>query len=184
MSKPSVSPETIRTLLDYDPDTGVMVWRKREPELFSSEKAQKTWNSRFAGKEIGSRHTHGYLKACINYEQHFVHRLAFAHYYGRWPENEIDHINGIRTDNRIENLRDVTRTENLQNQKLSSLRSRPDGLLGVHWNKDQNKWVAHIKVGKKSRHLGVFDGKQAAQAAYRSAKLALHPGYVAEGAGP
>ena len=180
MSKPIVSPETIRELLDYDPDTGVMIWRKRAPELFGSEKAQKTWNSRFEGKAIGARHTHGYLKACVNYEQHYVHRLAFAHYHGRWPENEIDHINGIRTDNRIGNLREVTRVENLQNQKLGSLRSRPDGLLGAHWSKDRNKWVAHIMVEKKSYHLGVFDDKREAQAAYLRAKLKLHSGYVAE----
>jgi len=178
ISRIIVTPDMVRDVLEYNHETGVMTWKERPVSMFKNEDFQKIWNTRFAGNTVGTRHTNGYLKVTINYKQLFVHRVAFAHYYERWPDKEIDHINNIRDDNRIVNLREVTRTENLENQSLISPRNKSSGLLGVHWSDHVNNWVAHITTNKKIYHLGVFDDKYEAQKAYLSAKEKVHAGWM------
>lgn len=154
----------LRELLHYDPDTGVFAW------IATSS------NVAVAGSVAGGIDTStGYVKVSVDKRTYYAHRLAWFYMYGTWPAGEIDHINGIRSDNRMANLRDVPRRINRQNQR-SPLRGNKSGYLGVHWSKAANKWCASIMIDKKSRHLGLFESAEVAHAAYVKAKRELHPG--------
>lgn len=105
-----------------------------------------------------------------------AHRLAWLSTYGSWPTGDIDHINGVRHDNRIENLRDVDRRTNSQNQKKATSRNKTSGVLGVSWDKEKQKWAAFITINGKSCRLGRFDTVQEASDAYLEAKRQHHAG--------
>jgi hypothetical protein len=96
-------------------------------------------------------------------------------HYGSWPANTIDHINGIKTDNRIENLRDVTAAVNKQNMRAARSDSR-SGLIGAIWQEDRKSWKAEIAVGGKKKMLGRFKTAEAAHEAYVLAKRTVHEG--------
>lgn len=109
---------TIRRLLDYDPATGILTWRHRPPELFSVPFKAAAWNARYAGKEAFiNEHVSGYRKGLLFGKTYRAHRVAWAIFYGDWPAPglDLDHANGVKTDNRIANLRLATRSQNRRN---------------------------------------------------------------------
>jgi hypothetical protein len=149
-SKRMLPIETIRELLDYDENTGRFTWRFRPLSMFQSERTHKTWNTRFAGKPALCTLAHnGYLYGAIFGENFSAHRVAW-HYVNGVVPNEIDHINGDKTDNRIANLRSVNRRTNCQNLPRRSGNS--SGSIGVSWDKVNSKW--HVRLGTK--HIGRF----------------------------
>ena len=98
------TPATLRKLLSYDPDTGLMTWKRRPLEAFATEPAGKTWNTHFSGKPaFTSIHDRGYMQGYIHDKIYYAHRVAYAIYHGSWPVMGVDHVNGVRSDNRIEN---------------------------------------------------------------------------------
>lgn len=152
---------TLRECLNYDPDTGGFTRR-----VSISSKAQ-------AGTTPGALRPDGYIAIGINYRTYLAHRLAWLYYYGVWPEHHIDHINGVKTDNRIANLRDVPQQFNVQNLK------RPHGknpYLGTCFDKNRNKWMACIQANGKRVNLGRFATPEEARDAYLEAKRKLHAG--------
>lgn len=153
--------ERLRVEFDFDPETGIFVRRKLRR---GSEKA---------GAKVGCKNSQGYLVFHFNGALHYAHRLAWAYVNGALPEHSIDHINGIRTDNRIANLRDVTTTQNNQNER-SARRSSRSGLLGAHWSGANRKWVSQITANGKVKTLGQFDTASEAHIAYVNAKRELH----------
>ena len=104
----------------------------------------------------------------------FAHRLAWLYVYGEWPNSEIDHINGDRSDNRIQNLRDATHSENQQNRRAASKKSKT-GVLGVHPTPD-GRYVAQISINGRSVKIGRFRSVEDAQAAYIETKREIHAG--------
>jgi hypothetical protein len=153
--------EYLHSILSYDPDSGKLFWKERGPHTFSTSggrsitHAASLWNSRHAGKEaMTAVSKQGYRVGNINSSLYRAHRIAWALHYGEDPENQIDHINGIRTDNRIENLRVVTNKENSWNQKLRS--TNKSGYNGVSWCKMMNKWVARATVNGVEHKIGYF----------------------------
>jgi hypothetical protein len=165
MKSTDLTVEMLRSLLDYDPDTGIFWWRVQP-----SRRAK-------AGEAAGCVDSYGYTCIRINGMQFKAHRLAWLHFHGLWPEQQIDHLNGNRADNRIANLRDVSRSMNLQNQTRPQ-KSNTSGFLGVSWKKGKNRWQALIMVNGRNQHIGYFNTAEAAHAAYLAAKLQLHPGDV------
>ena len=151
----------LKALLDYNPDSGVFSWRK-------STRATR------AGAVAGTRKRNGYLRIGINLRQYSAHRLAFLWMTGAWPDRDVDHINGVRDDNRWANLRQATEAENCQNLG-GPTKNNKSGALGVHYHKGRGKFRADIRVGKKSITLGYFDELWEASAAYLRAKDELHP---------
>jgi len=105
------------------------------------------------GAIVGSIHTQGYRVTKINNIEQKIHRLIFALHHGWWPL-EVDHINGARADNRIENLRSANDIQNAQNAKLR--KDNTSGVKGVHWDKVSKKWMVRVSVLGKEKYFGVF----------------------------
>lgn len=153
----------VRELLDYNVDTGVFTRRVN----CSNTKA---------GAIAGSVHKDGYLQIAIDGRRYLSHRLAWLYVHGRWPCFEIDHINGIRTDNRIVNLRDVPKAVNQQNLKAAPRGKASGAPLGVTWYRKSRKWRAQIAVDGKQMHIGYFDTVSDAHEAYLQRKRQVHEG--------
>jgi hypothetical protein len=160
MSKELPSPELLRKLLRYDPETGKLFWRERTPDMFSdSYRGQKgncnNWNSIFAGKEAFTAvHNKAYFHGSILHKAYLAHRVIWAMEYQEWPKTNIDHINGDGKDNRIVNLRLATQAENTKNSCRP--RHNTSGISGVGWHSQTQKWRAFIQVSGKFIHLGLF----------------------------
>lgn len=161
------SPEVLRQLLRYEPETGKLFWRSRGREWFRSERAMNAWNARFAGAEaFYSVHKDGYLQGNIFRLKRLAHRVAFALMSGRWPIGEIDHIDGDRKNNRPENLREANRYQNCRNSR--SRVGSTSAFLGV-CRKRNGKWHAQIRIGGRQVHLGYFLDERDAAVAYDKA---------------
>ena len=174
--------DLLRKLLAYDPETGALHWKPRDAEYFagcnpSAERRAEMWNARFAGKEtFKSVDREGYKVAAILGEVYRAHRVIWAMSFGEWPKM-IDHINGIKDDNRLCNLRSVTSQENAQNSALKS--TNTSGVVGVHWDRPRKKWTARIVVNGKHKRLGRFYNITDAIEARKRAELqhGFHPNH-------
>lgn len=156
-----LSLEDVTRLLAYDPETGVFTW-----------KCYRNWRSR-EGSVAGSIDSHGHRQIMVKRRLYFAHRLAWLCVYGVIPSGDVDHINGMKDDNRIINLRDVPTSINCQNE----IRARSNngcGFLGV--TKKKYAFLAQIHANGKKIHLGSFRTAEAAHEAYLTAKRQLHPG--------
>ena len=148
--------DELKKLLRYEPETGKIFFKKRSVEDFETERAYKIFKTRFEGKQtFNTKHSYGYLVGTIKSKSLRAHIVAFALHYGKWPTKDIDHINGIKTDNRIQNLRESTAQENAKNKFISPRNT--SGINGVSWHKNRKKWIAQIKIDGKMKYLGGFD---------------------------
>lgn len=172
------TPETLRKLLSYDPDTGLLTWKRRPIEMFATDRAGKIWNTRFCGKPaFKTDHNAGYRQGKISDKAYLAHRVAYAIHHGAWPASQIDHINGDRSDNRIANLRNVTNAENARNRVLPT--DNTSGHMGVSWDGRRCKWHSCIHVRGKRRHIGYFTDIEDAIAARAAADVqyGFHPNH-------
>jgi hypothetical protein len=168
------TPEELRNLLRYEPETGKLYWLERPLEMFSDEWLGKSWNTRFAGREaLTADNGHGYPFGTVNYNRLKAHRVIWAMVHGEWPKGEIDHINGQRDDNRLVNLRCVTRAENARNR--ARMKRNTSGRTGVYWQGRCGKWVASIN----GTYLGIFERFEDAVAARERAEIehGYHPNH-------
>lgn len=163
--KQLITAERLRYLLSYDPETGEFTWRHSSPRAAAGS---------VAGAKRLSR-TAYYMDVKLDGRHYGMHRLAWLYVHGDWPKGEIDHIDGDGCNNRLVNLRDVSRHVNMQNQRRAK-GSTKSGLLGVTRDAGGYGWSATIGVDGKKRHLGFFKCKQEAHAAYVEAKRRLHEG--------
>ncbi len=156
MLNTSLTQKKLKMLLRYNPETGVFIWRIRVSRNI------------FANDIAGSHNSYGYMRITINRESHLAHRLAWFYVYGVWPEDQLDHINHIRDDNRIKNLREASARVNGKNQSLSERNT--SGICGVHWCKARSTWRAAIRCDRVDLHLGSFADKFEAICARKSAE--------------
>lgn len=155
-AKPLPPIKIVLELLQYDPDTGILTWT-------TNDKVYKS----VRGKVAGSLHPSGYRRIRIKQSKYPAHRIVWLMAEGTDPGDlEVDHINGIKDDNRRENLRLVTPSENQHNQRRAK---------GYYFYKQLNKWRAKIKLNGKEHHLGFHETEEEARAAYIEAKAKLHP---------
>ena len=154
---------------DYDASTGVLLWKWSELRFFHNARAQKIWNTKHAGNVAGTQRRDGRLVISIRGKKLFAHRIAYAIAHGHWPSQETDHINGNNSDNRISNLRDVSKSQNMRNQTRRV--DNTSGVTGVRVQ--QGNWMAYIQSKGRVSHLGSFGCKTAAQIARKSAEKAL-----------
>jgi hypothetical protein len=153
--------EYVRSILDYDPETGEFRWKWREDRLAN-------WNGRYAGKIAGCVKPTGYVAIGINDRNYQSHRLAWLIIHGKWPPNDLDHIDGDKLNNRIANLRLATRQENNRNSGLQ--KNNSTGVTGVYWHKGAGKFVAQIKADEYF-YLGLFPTLAEASAARAAAEI-------------
>lgn len=162
---------------DANPNSGALIWRTRSREHFRSESRWRQFNTRFAGKAAGTRQDKGYLQVTLAFDGRrrtlMAHRIIFALAHGRWPDELLDHAHGVEAGNGVANLREATHSQNNQNRSATSRST--SGLTGVFWNKRHKKWRAHIVANGRRMHLGSFNSRETAHAAYLAAKAELHP---------
>ncbi len=159
----SLTPDRLRKLLDYDTATGRFVWRV-------------TRQCRRVGDCAGCVENNGYMRIRVDGQRHMAHRLAFMHVYGRCPSGQIDHIDGDRTNNRIDNLREASPSENIAN--TGRLRTNTSGLKGAFFKRETARWFAKIVKNGRSRHLGYFATAEEAHAAYVAEAQRLHGSFA------
>ena len=151
--------ERLREILSYDPETGHFHWRVRA-------------GRHKAGDMAGSLIKDRYIQICVNRVRFLAHRLAWLYVHGKWPTDQIDHINGTKGDNRIANLREATNAENLQNQRVRC--TNKSRYPGVCWDTLKGKWRAQIRFGGKTIYLGLYSDAMDAAAARAKAKAQYH----------
>lgn len=163
--------ELLKRLFSYNPETGTLIWRERTEVDCPNPKERKRWNGRYAGKEAFQVKPNGYREGMIFRSAHKAHRVIWALHYGAWPEGDIDHINGKRSDNRIKNLRCVSRKENSRNQRHRT--NNTTGVMGVYPH--GKRWRVHLG----NVHIGVYETIQLAAAARAEAERAAgyHPNH-------
>ena len=158
----------LKSVLHYDPDTGVFTWRERPRSMFSCDRIHASWNATWSGKTAGGATGYGYITVKVLNKGYQAHRLAFLYMTGSFPPDQTDHVNGERNDNRWENLRAVTNSENGKNQKRRC--TNTSGVMGVYWNTSCKRWQSYIKVNGHYKYIGVFANKDAAIAARKEAE--------------
>lgn len=154
--------EKLREDIGYNPETGKLTWKVSKP------------GNKRVGSLVGSLRKDGYIHVTYCKRLYYAHRLIWFLVYGVLPVNYIDHINGNRNDNRLSNLRDVTRQENMHNQRNKS-KNNKSGYRGVSRNSASGKWVAQIEINNEGKYLGLFLTAEEASEAYEAAKLIYHP---------
>lgn len=172
MPKPLPSAELLRKLLRYEPDTGKLYWRERDASLFAGggqnpSRRAVGWNKAHAGKEAFTALSHNYRCGRLFNKGFLSHRVIWKIVFGTEPD-EIDHINGVTTDNRISNLRSCCRVENSRNTSIRSDSS--SGVVGVTWDKVNKKWRAKIDVNQRTICLGRYKTKKDAILARKMAE--------------
>jgi hypothetical protein len=150
----------LKEILSYDPETGLF--------------ANREWRGGKSnqGSIAGSVRRDGYVKISIDNKAYLAHRLAWLYVFGAFPNEQIDHVNKDRQDNRIKNLRAASDAENKQN--LSKTRLNKSGKVGVIWHKAAQKWMSYIHVRNRSVYLGVYDTIEEAATARAAAKAKYH----------
>lgn len=160
MSKPLPTIELLRELFRLDPEAGKIFWRVR------------TGNRIHVGDEVGGPASGGYRRVNLSGHLYTVHRVIFALANGRWPIDQVDHINGIRADNRPCNLRDATSSQNKHN--CGKRKTNKSGFKGVSWDKARGKWHPQIQAYGKYIYLGRYDDVELAALVYAEAARKYH----------
>jgi hypothetical protein len=138
----------IKEILHYDPETGIFRWRFARPKG-----KVKPW-------DVAGSLRHGYIVVKINQRRYCAHRLAWIYMTGKWPENDVDHEDRVRSNNSWKNLRAATRKQNCENRAFSE--RNKSGFRGVCWDKKNRKWLAYVRHNNKNIHLGYFDNVEEA----------------------
>lgn len=163
---PRISHERLKELVDYDAEKGVFTWK-----VTRCTRAQ-------VGMRAGSN-TKGYWRLCLDGTVYMAHRVAWFYCYGEMPDLEVDHINGDPSDNRIENLRVSSTSQNIMNSKLNSRNT--SGIKGVSWFKPQRKWSGYVTLNYKQHHAGYFTTKEDAGHAVKLLREKLHGQFTNHG---
>jgi hypothetical protein len=157
--------ELLREFLDYSPETGILKWRERDPHHFASPRLWRSWNTQFAGKDVGWINANGYLATRIQGPSFLVQRVIWKLVTGNEPPEQIDHIDGNRINNRWKNLREIDAIQSAHNRGMH--KSNKVGMKGV--SKRGNTYIARIHPRGEVVYLGTFKTPEEASKAYEEA---------------
>lgn len=181
MGYENLTPELLRSILSYNPLTGILTWLPRPKSAFVDERAWKIWTTKYSGKRAGSecvsQRGRKYRAIGIKLNGKAVlyleHRIAWIMMHGSLADDvQIDHINTDATDNRASNLRQADSSENQCNRIRSIVNT--SGVKGVHFEKWSGRYLASITKNRKRYNLGRYDSIEEAASAYKQAALELH----------
>lgn len=164
----AVNPKFVKVLFDYNAETGQLIWKERECCWFPDVRACRIFNAKFPGKVTGCDDRKGYLHVRMLGKLYFVHRLVWAWHYGEWPTAgyDLDHIDRDGFNNRIDNLRLATRSQNCVNSHKPRGNNKEKGYTYVKDYGKLGKYLAQASWEGKKHNLGVFDSKEEAINAY------------------
>ena len=159
-----ITQEQLKSVLNYNHETGLFTWIKSRTGI------------RYKNPTAGWTEKNGYVRIHIDGKSYLAHRLAYLYTMGRWPK-QIDHINGIRNDNRWRNIRNTSSRANNMNRSIG--KANTSGAIGVCWHKGSQTWHASIRVNNKLIHIGSFKLKDDAIAARKEAEHyhGFHPNH-------
>jgi hypothetical protein len=164
MKRENITADEVRRLLHYDPLTGIFTRRVATGGRYRAK----------VGSVAGTVNDGGYILIALHSLQYRAHRLAVLYMTGEWPKHEVDHKNGVRTDNRWDNLRDVPPEQNMQNLRAAKKNSK-SGVLGAYWSERDKVFISRINIpGGPYKHLGTFKTAAEAHQAYLAAKRIYH----------
>lgn len=169
-----ITKDILRECIYYNPESGVFTWLHRDLKYFNRKRDQNAFNSRFAYTIAGNVKSGGYLGIQLFNKTYWAHRLAWLYCYGEWPKNQIDIIDGNKLNIRINNLREATAKQNMQNIHSMKRRSNANSLIGACWDKKAERYRTQIMTNGKSKYLGHFDTAIEAHNAYIEAKRKYH----------
>ncbi|POF94356.1 HNH endonuclease [Pseudomonas putida] len=141
----------LKSLLDYNPETGEFTWR------------DKPCSRIIAGSSAGGYGAHGYFRVSVLGKRYYAHRLAWFYMTGAWPDAQIDHVNGVKSDNRFCNLREATPMQNNANLRRKPVNT--SGYPGVSFDKIRGCWIARVRSDGRRHNLGRFATREEAYAA-------------------
>jgi hypothetical protein len=156
-SRKTLTVERLKYLLSYDPETGI--WTRIVTLNQMSRKGTVAGTEHKAKRSLAI-----YIRIKIDGKGYMAHRLAFLYMTGSWPVNQPDHKNTIGTDNRWENLRDATSSQNIANKKKDC--RNKSGFKGVYYSTQYQAFIASIKIRGKTTKIGIFDTAELASIAY------------------
>lgn len=154
--RPCLTHDRLLDVLHYDPQSGVFTWLK----------------GRRAGRKAGTITQQGYNQIKVDAKLYRANRLAIFYVTGHWPKNLVDHKNLMRSDDRFENLREATHSQNNVNRLPQS--NNRSGRRGVYWQEAAGKWHVSVQHAGRRHYVGLFDTLEAASAAYDETALRLH----------
>lgn len=175
-----VPPQILPLMLKVDESTGHLYWKHKPRWMFDTNNTWAVWNSRYAGKRaFTAKDSDGYYCGQIHGRRYVAHRVIFALLKGRWPEDEMDHINRDKSDNRPCNLREANKSQNMANYPVPS--TNTSGVKGVSWNRARGKWMAQLMVRGKYRYLGYFTDLEEARKVVVAAREELQKEFAYHG---
>lgn len=154
-----ISKDRLYHLLIYDAATGIFTWRVNQGRIE-------------AGTVAGNRNPNGYWVIMIDRRLYLAHRLAWLYSFGKWPTETVDHINRVRSDNRLSNLRAATSSENCCNSPPK--RKNASGKQGANYDPRRGKYRVRVTVRGRRREIGFYDTVEEAHAAYLRAVAEMH----------
>jgi hypothetical protein len=170
------SKEYLDACLSYNKDTGELIWRQRPVEHFKSYFASRCFNGQYAGTVAGYPNWKGHITIFLGKKAYYAHRIIWKMVTGEDPVDEIDHIDGVKSDNSLKNLRQATGAQNQRNR--TKYKSNSTGFKGVSLDRAKDKYVAQISVDGKNMHIGYFDSPEKAYAAYCEKARVLHGAFA------
>lgn len=160
--------EILKDLIFCNVETGKFYWKHRPEKYFPTYKSYKQWNGAWDGKEaFTSFDKKKYKVGAIFNKSYKAHRIIWFYAYGEWP-NQLDHINGMKSDNRLLNLRNVNNSENRKNMGIQ--KNNTSGIRGISWSNRDKYWVSKITVDKKEITLGYFKNLEDAKISRKNAE--------------
>lgn len=172
MERPILTQDFVLSLFEYR--DGELYWKYRPRSHFTSDLGYLQWNPRNVGKRAGShsgKYKNKYVEVKIDYFTFGIHRIIFLMHHGYLPE-QVDHVDCDVRNNRIENLRAATKSENLKNRPAP--KHNTSGHKGVCWSKNNKKWVVTIRSNKKCYSLGYYSNLEEAGKVAETARKVLH----------